>query len=356
MFGKIKRVMLGAPADVTNPHTYHKIALIAILAWVGLGADGLSSSAYGPDEAFRALGDAHYLAIALALATPLTVFIISMAYRGIIEHFPFGGGGYIVASQLLGPGYGELSGCALLVDYVLTVSVSIASCGDQLFSVLPPHWHGLKIPGEALIIGALVILNLRGIKESILVLTPIFGLFLLTHIILIGGGLLSHLGELPRVAGEIHTGFKTGFSTLGLAGLGALFLRVFSMGAGTFTGIEAVSNGLQIMREPKVQTGKRTMLYMSTSLAATAAGILVCPLLFRVTPVEGKTMNAALLERFTEGWRLGRLHRRPARDGQHGAGRLAAAPLHPGLRPPDDAGRRDADGRLHPGRALLHQG
>jgi hypothetical protein len=74
------------------------------------------------------------------------------------------------------------------------------------------------------------------------------------------------------------------------------------MGAGTYTGIEAVSNGIQIMREPKVQTARRTMTYMAISLAATAAGILILYLLFRVTPVEGKTLNAVLLERFAGGW------------------------------------------------------
>src|SRR5205085_6973160 len=107
------------------------------LAWVGLGADGLSSSAYGPEEAFKALGNNTYLAIGIAVATILTVFIISYAYSRVIEHFPFGGGGYVVASQLLGPKFGVVSGAALLVDYVLTISVSIASGADQMFSVLP---------------------------------------------------------------------------------------------------------------------------------------------------------------------------------------------------------------------------
>ena len=307
MVEKLKRALLGAPRNITDPATYHKIALIALLAWVGLGADGLSSSSYGPDEAFRALGQHTYLAVALALATGLTVFIISSAYRGIIEHFPYGGGGYIVAGQLLGPSFGVLSGSALLIDYILTVSVSIASCADQLFSVLPPALRPYKLIVEAVIISILVILNLRGAKESILILTPIFVLFLITHIILIFGGIGSHLGEMPRVVSEVHSGFKSGLGTLGLVGMGALFLRAFSMGAGTFTGIEAVSNGLQIMREPKVQTGKRTMLYMSISLAITAAGILVCYLLFRVEPVAGKTMNAILLEKFAGGWHLGGL-------------------------------------------------
>src|SRR6478609_6815517 len=134
---RLKRILYGRPRDVESPSTYHSISLIALLAWVGLGADGLSSSAYGPDEAFRALGDHGYLALGLAVATTVTVLVISLAYSQIIRQSPFGGGGYVVATELLGPKWGVISGSALLVDYVLTISVSIASGADQIFSVLP---------------------------------------------------------------------------------------------------------------------------------------------------------------------------------------------------------------------------
>src|SRR6202023_1406566 len=114
---RLKQLLYGSPRDVESPSTYHSISLIALLAWVGLGADGLSSSAYGPDEAFRALGTHTYLAIGLTAATAFTVFIISYAYSRIIEHFPSGGGGYVVATKLLGAEFGVVSGSALLVDY-----------------------------------------------------------------------------------------------------------------------------------------------------------------------------------------------------------------------------------------------
>src|SRR5512138_3323147 len=171
---RLRRLVFGAPRDVEDPRTHHSISLIALLAWVGLGADGLSSSAYGPDEAFRALGQHQYIAVALALATAFTVLVISVAYSQIIKRFPFGGGGYVVASRLLGRRWGVVSGSALLVDYVLTISVSIASGADQVFSVLPPQWATWKLAIEAFVIGLLVLLNLRGVKESVQVLTPIF--------------------------------------------------------------------------------------------------------------------------------------------------------------------------------------
>src|SRR6187200_672623 len=112
----LKRLVLGKPRNVEDARTFHSISLVALLAWVGLGADGLSSSAYGPDEAFRALGAHTYLAVALALATSFTVLVISIAYSQIIRRFPFGGGGYVVATELLGPRFGVISGAALLVD------------------------------------------------------------------------------------------------------------------------------------------------------------------------------------------------------------------------------------------------
>src|SRR5262252_7796713 len=161
---QLRRWLFGAPRDIEDPHIFHRISLAAFLAWVGLGADGLSSSSYGPDESFRALGDAHYLAVALALATAFTVFVISYAYSRIIEHFPFGGGGYVVATKLLGPRFGVVSGCALLVDYVLTVTTSIAGGADACFSFLPPEWQPFKLPVEFAVIGLLTVMNLRGVK------------------------------------------------------------------------------------------------------------------------------------------------------------------------------------------------
>ena len=149
-FGKIRAVLLGPARNPLDPGTRQHIALIAFFAWVGLGADGLSSSCYGPEEAFLALGQHTHLALYLAAATAATVFIISVAYNQVIELFPSGGGGYKVASQLIGPYAGLVSGAALIVDYVLTIAISIASGADALFSLLPFAAQAYK--GEAEII------------------------------------------------------------------------------------------------------------------------------------------------------------------------------------------------------------
>ncbi|HJQ38515.1 MAG TPA: APC family permease [Thermoanaerobaculia bacterium] len=304
---RMQRKILGEPRDVTDPQALHKISLIAFLAWVGLGADGLSSSAYGPEEAFHALGEHHYLALALAVATAITVLILSASYSSIIQQFPSGGGGYVVASQLLGPRVGLVSGCALVVDYVLTITVSIAGGGNAVFSFLPESWTTWKLPAEVVTIVLLIALNLRGVKESVKVLTPIFLVFLATHILLIGDSIFTHLEAIPAVTRRLSAEYSAGMTALGFGGMLLLFMRAYSLGGGTYTGIEAVSNGLQIMREPRVETGRRTMTYMAFSLALTASGILVAYLLLETRSLPGKTMNAVLAEQAFGAWQLGGL-------------------------------------------------
>src|SRR5208337_4365133 len=114
-----------------------------------------------PEEAFRALidprsGDHTYLAIFIAIATALTVFIIAYAYSRIIEHFPHGGGGYTVSTHTISSGAGVVAGSALLVDYILTITVSLASCGDAIFSYLPPAYLHYKL---TFVVGLILLLS-----------------------------------------------------------------------------------------------------------------------------------------------------------------------------------------------------
>ncbi len=219
MFEKLRRLVFGAPKDPADPHAYHQLSLVALLAWVGLGADGLSSSAYGPEDAFRQLGEHNGLAMILAMAMCATVFIISYAYSRIVEHFPTGGGGYVVASLLLGKKWGVLSGAALLVDYVLTITISIASGGDAIFSFLPIGLAGWKFPAEVLAIGVLSLMNIRGVKESITVLLPVFMTFIVTHAIMLIGVIGSHAPEIPAVSAEVRAGIGQSVTALGLFGV-----------------------------------------------------------------------------------------------------------------------------------------
>jgi len=299
---RLRSLILGGRKNIFDPRIHHQLALIAFFAWVGLGSDGLSSSSYGPEEAFLTLGTHTHLALYLTVATVLTVFLISASYTQIIELFPTGGGGYLVATKLLGTTAGVVSGGALVVDYVLTIAISVASGVDALFSFLPLGLAPFKVPCEILMVGGLTALNLRGVKESVSVLMPIFVAFVISHFALITFGVFTHLGQFgPMIAGTVND-TRVAAGELGKLGVIALFLKAFSLGGGTFTGIEAVSNSTAILREPRVETGKRTMAYMAGSLSFTAGGILLCYLLNGVAAEPGRTLNASLWSLLTHGW------------------------------------------------------
>jgi len=298
----LKNLFIGKSRDLKDSGIFHKISLIAFFAWVGLGADPLSSSCYGPQEAFIALGSHTYLSIFVALGTVITIFIIAASYSHIIELFPTGGGGYLVASKLLSPTVGMVSGCALLIDYVLTITVSIASGADALFSLLPLDWQSYRFVFAIIIILIMAILNLRGVKESVIALAPIFLVFVITHVSIIIYGLISHVPNFPQLAVSMGTDIHSTFSSVGFFGMLFLIMRAYSLGAGTFTGIEAVSNGLPVLREPKVETAKQTMRYMAISLSFIVLGLMLGYLFYNVGPQSGKTFNAILFEKVTVGW------------------------------------------------------
>jgi amino acid transporter len=290
---KIREIVLGKPLDPLKSETRHSLALVAFLAWVGLGADGLSSSAYGPEETFRALQGHTHLGLYMAIATAVTVFIIAMAYNQVIELFPTGGGGYRVATKLVGPYLGLISGCALILDYVLTVAISVAAGVEALASLLPLGFHAYKLPAEAFFIGLLIVLNLRGMKEAIQILLPIFLGFVATHLLLIVYGIYAHASYLPQLIPNTWAETTQMAGSIGWVGVAGMLLLAYSQGGGTYTGLEAVSNNVNILKEPRVHTGKMTMLYMALSLAFTASGIILLYLLWDVKPVEGQTLNAS---------------------------------------------------------------
>src|SRR3989304_4341165 len=305
-FQRAKRFLLGAPRDLFDPKIFHKISLIAFFAWIGLGADAISSSCYGPARGYPPLGGHTVLAIFVAIATVFTIFIISGSYAQIIEVFPSGAGGYNVASKLLGEKAGVVSGSALGIDYVLTITISGAAGADAVFSFLPLSWCPYKFWFIAFMIMTLIWLNLRGVKESVTVLTPIFMAFMLSHIPLVLYAVGHHAAELPAVASAVSTDLSGAVREMGWLGggglgVGEIRVRAYTMGAGTYTGIEAISNSMPTLREPRVQTGKKAMLYMAVSLSFIAGGIVLGYVLNDVRPTEGKTLNAVLFGKLLVG-------------------------------------------------------
>jgi amino acid transporter len=297
-----KELVIGRAKNYSDKHLFHRASLIAMFAWVGLGADPVSSSCYGPESVFVALGEHTYLSLFVAMMVIATIVIICMSYSQIIELFPSGGGGYLVASKLLSPTVGMVSGCALLVDYVLTIATSIAAGADAIFSMLPQSLLMYKTQSAVLCVIFLTLLNLRGVKESVMIWVPVFLLFILTHFFAIIYSLFEHGGELPLIMHGLAADTRATSSQVGVWGLMAIMLRAYSLGAGTYTGIEAVSNGMPVLREPRVRTGKRTIFYMGSTLAFLVGGLLLAYLLYHVQPQDGKTLNAVLMGQLVAAW------------------------------------------------------
>jgi hypothetical protein len=292
---RITKLLIGPPKDPTDKGVLKGLTLIAFFAWVGLGADGLSSSCYGPEEAFIALKEHTVLVWPLAGLMAITIFVISASYSQVVALFPAGGGGYIVGTRLLGATPGVISGASLIIDYVLTIAISCAAGVAAIFSFLPPSWAPLKLPAVFLSLLCLIALNLRGVKESIKILLPIFAAFVLTHAVLIFLG-LAESGNLQSSYLQSADQVRADAAKTGLWGVVLIVMRAFALGGGTFTGIEAVSNSMQILREPKVETARRTMFYMAISLAVTACGLLIAYQLWGIKHEEGRTLNATLFK------------------------------------------------------------
>jgi amino acid transporter len=303
-FATCRRLLLGPPRNPLSAETRRHILLVAFFAWVGLGADGLSSANYGPELGFLALREHSELAIFLAVLTAVTVFVIALSYNQVIELFPTGGGGYKVATKLVGRYAGLVSGSALVIDYVLTIAISVASGVDAMFSLLPIAWQTYKVVAGFTLIFAIMVMNLRDVKESIAVLMPIFLSFLVIHIGLIVYGIAIHAGRLPALVPSAFDDAGVLASQIGWPAVMSLILLAYSLGGGTYTGIEAVSNNIERLAEPRVHTGKVTMMYMAVSLAFTAAGIILLYLIWDAPETPGQTLNAVVFGAIMKDWNI----------------------------------------------------
>jgi len=263
-----------------------------MLAWIGFGANGLSSALYGPERAYIALGGHSELGPLLALATTVTVFVIALAYSQVMEIFPLGGGSYKIASNFLGPKFGLVSGSAQVVDYVLSIAVSLASGTDALFSLLPVSAQLYKLPAEIALTLLLVVLNLRGMQESIRFLAPIVVGFLLVHASLIVFGVGSEAGRFVGMWDNASADIRSLSDQAGWTFVAATMLRAYALGGSTYSGVEAISNHVNLLAEPRVKTGRVAMLYVALSLAFTAGGIVLLYSLESVQQAPGQTLNA----------------------------------------------------------------
>lgn len=283
----LKRYIVGDPLSTEQMHNERipKWKALAVLS-----SDALSSVAYATEEVLIPLAlfatAAITWSIPIALAIALLLFVVTMSYRQTIEAYPNGGGAYTVAHENLGETAGLIAAAALLIDYVLTVAVSVSAGIENIASAFPallPH----KMLIDVGVILLIMVMNLRGVRESANVFALPTYLFIFSIVFMIGKGVWNILsGTAPMAAPIIHEAYPA----IPLF----LLLRAFSSGCVALTGIEAISNGIPIFRDPSQKNAKTTMAWMSFLLGAFFLAITLLSHWYGIIPHEGETAVSLL--------------------------------------------------------------
>jgi len=280
----VKRVLIGKPLKTRElgDQKINKLKALAILS-----SDALSSVAYGTEQILIVLAGIGFLAywysipITVGILVLLTALILS--YRQIIYAYPKGGGAYIVSKKNLGENAGLIAGGSLLVDYILTVAVSISAGTDAITSAFP-NLHEYNVPIACLLVLFITILNLRGVTESASVLAYPVYLFVLALIVLLGKGLWDVLnGQVPE---SLHTPIGTVVPGMSLF----LLLKAFSSGCSALTGVEAISNAVPSFKEPSAKNAVRTLTMMGIILAVLFSGITFLAFWYGISPKVEETV------------------------------------------------------------------
>jgi len=278
MLDVARRVLLGAPLATQRMHL-ERLALFGGLAV--FAADALSSVAYGPEEVLIILEDggpeALRFLLPIACAIVALVAIVSISYRQTVLEYPNGGGAYVVARDNLGAGPSHVAGAALLSDYVLTVAVSVSSGTAALTSAWPIlQTHTVTIAVASVLL--IMLVNLRGVRESAAVFAGPVYFFVACVLVLIGVGLFraAHGLSSPTAA---EAPLKAAHSLSAF-----MVLRAFSSGCATLTGVEAVANGVQAFREPCGRNAARAMVALACLLGTMALGTSLLAHFFHVLP------------------------------------------------------------------------
>ncbi len=287
MLKRLKRFLIGRPL------ASNKLAHESIPKWKALAvlsSDALSSVAYATEEALIPLATigiaAFAYSIPIALAIVVLLILITLSYRQTIDAYPNGGGAYIVAKENLGQVPGLIAGGALLIDYVLTVSVSVASGIENLSSALPWLQAHQVLMGLAVIF-LLMMLNLRGLSESSFIMAIPCYLFIVSIIVMVIVGIFRAHTATGIVIPNILEQHYPEISIL-------LLLKAFSSGCSALTGVEAISNGVQVFRDPKQHNAKATMAIMALLLGLMFAGITYLAHVYKLAPGGAQTLISQL--------------------------------------------------------------
>ena len=279
-----KRLLIGDPltTEQVDEQLLPKRMALPIFA-----SDALSSVAYAPQELLMilALGGLAFLSFApwVAAAVVLLLTVVVLSYRQLIKAYPSGGGDYEVASKNLGEIPGVVVAAALLVDYVLTVSLSVASGVDNIISALP-QLDPMRVELAVGFVIVIIIINLRGVREASLVFAIPTYVFIGSVAVMIVVGLArTALGDAPVAS---SADFAMHAEDLSQAAVILLVLRAFSSGCSALTGVEAVSNGVPAFRAPKVRNAQMTLTTMGTIAICLFAGLTALALISGVHYAE----------------------------------------------------------------------
>lgn len=283
-----KRLLIGAPVHTTQ---LSEAKLTKKKALAVFSSDALSSVAYATEEILLVLvligTQAFMYSLPIALAIIFLLLIVTLSYRQVIHSFPSGGGAYIVAREHIGRNTSLTAGAALMIDYVLTVAVSISSGVAALLSAFPvllPY----RVELAVVLVIVLMIINLRGIRESASIFAFPTYVFVASILIMIGVGIWKlQAGGWQHLSVPHEAEHFSLFSSLGTS---FLLLRAFASGCSALTGVEAISNGVPAFREPSPKNAIITMFWMSFLLGIMFLGITFLANGFGVTPKENETV------------------------------------------------------------------
>jgi amino acid transporter len=286
---RVKRFLVGKP--LTSAEMHHEL-LPKWKALAVLSSDALSSVAYATEEILLVLigfgAMATSWSIPIAGAIVVLLFLLTLSYRQTIDSYPNGGGAYIVAKENLGQTAGLVAGASLLIDYVLTVSVSVASGIENLASATPMLQNHMVLAG-CLVVLVLMILSLRGVSESATFLAVPTYAFLFSLLSLIGVGLYRAIFQGPMVV-EFAPSHSNTLPELGLL----VVLRAFASGCSALTGVEAISNGIPLFKEPSQKNAKTTLTWMTVLLGVLFAGVTFLIHSLHLTPNPDQTLISQL--------------------------------------------------------------
>ncbi|MEH6948903.1 APC family permease [Bacillus sp. JJ634] len=290
MMASIKRFLIGRPLKSTaaGEQKLNKTKALAILS-----SDALSSVAYGPEQILIVLVTvgvtAFWYSIPIAVGVLILLTALILSYRQIIFAYPHGGGAYVVSKNNLGVNPGLIAGGSLLVDYILTVAVSVSAGTDAITSAFPSlHAHNVMI--AIMFVIFLTILNLRGVTESASILAYPVYLFVLALFILIGVGIYKIL--IGEVSSDLRASIGTPVTGISLF----ILLRAFASGSSALTGVEAISNAIPNFKDPAPNNAAKTLILMGSLLAVLFTGIVFLAYYLSIVPSAEVTVVSQIAE------------------------------------------------------------